>query len=778
MSPNASRSSSQDLDWTVDYGDGPRPVSLPHAWRQDVPVTWEGPAVYRASVRVPDPGGWLLFHGVSYEARVSFDGEPAATHRGIWDAFSVRLPDRPGAEVLVEVSVTKNGGPTFPVRDVASGFLPYVFHTFGGIYQPVEVVVGPEDPLASPAPAPPCRVRAEGCRLFVDGKPFYLRGVLTWGWYPEIGHTNPDDATIRHEARLAKRLGFNTIKFCLWVPTHRHLEILRDEGLEAWLELPLWDPSSDPTRLANIAREIERIVLQYRRHPNILVWTVGCELSHGTPHGYRKGLVERVKELTGAALVKDNSGGSEMYGGDLREYGDFYDFHPYCDLPYYPPVLDSLLPGARTAQPVLLGEFNDIDVHRDVARLAREKPYWGSPDPVWNDVGVRWQHDLPRILAECRFCRPDQASRHRRLMESSRRKALFLRKIVHEAVREREPIAGYVVTGWRDTPIATAGMLDDWLDARYSPEEVRPWNGDGCLFLIPTRRPPFHRGGNRPGWLDPFVFREGDAFWKIGASLPEGGRHTLRWRIVAPNGQTALQGSGLPQTFEPFVPRQAAEVAWPEGQAGRYRLEAEVAGCSNAWEFEIVRRPDWQGLGGWTIQDPTGRLEGLQLRPGDGLLTTAWCHGVSEALAAGRRIVCLADGPCTKPAPFWREAAYEFLDEAFWSRLGIAERWERFWAVSPDCVLDAETMLRHLPVGTVIEPLLLRVDTRTYEEAPVLARCRFGEGLMLATTLRPDGGLGMQPFGLGRNPSGADLLARLLAAAADPCSPTIGSGGA
>lgn len=756
------RPTSELLEWTVDYGDGPRPVVLPHAWRQDVPVAWEGPAVYRTRCRVPDPGGWLLFHGVSYEAKIEFDGEPAATHRGLWDAFSVRLPDQPGETVDVTVRVTKNGGPTFPVRDVASGFLPYVYHTFGGIYQPVEAVVGPEDPLATPPPQAPCRLQVDGHRLWVDGRPFYLRGVLTWGWYPEIGHTNPSDATIRHEARIAKSLGFNTVKFCLWVPTHRHLEILHEEGLEAWLELPLWDPSPEPDRLANIAREIERIVLQYRHHPNILVWTVGCELSHGTPHGYRRGLVERVKDLTGAALVKDNSGGSEMYGGDLREYGDFYDFHPYCELPFYPPVLDSLLPGARRKMPVLLGEFNDIDVHRDVARLRREQPYWGSPDPALNDQGVRWQHDLPRILGECRFCRPEEERRHRRLMESSRRKALFIRKTVHEAVRERAPIAGYVVTGWRDTPIATAGFVDDWMDARFSPEETLPWNGADCLFLIPTRRPPFHKGGNRPGWLDPFVFREGNAFWKIGASLAEGGRFALEWRIRRADGEVVARGRGVARDFEPFVPVEAAEVAWPEAEAGRYRLEAEVGEASNAWEIEILHRPDWKALGGWTIQDPSGRLEGLSLEPGENLLTTAWCHGVSEALAAGRRILCLADGPCTTPAPFWREAAYEFLDDAFWSAMGIAERWERFWAVSPDCVLDVDTLSRNLPVGTTIEPLMLRIDTRTYAEAPVLARCRFGEGVMIATTLRPDGGLGMQPFGLARNPSGADLLARLL----------------
>src|SRR3712207_8007061 len=48
-------------------------------------------------------------------------------------------------------------------------------------------------------------------------------------------------------------------------------------------------------------------------------------------------------------------------------------------------------PGARKSMPILLGEFNDIDVHRDLPRLQSESPYWVSADPALNDQGVRWQ---------------------------------------------------------------------------------------------------------------------------------------------------------------------------------------------------------------------------------------------------------------------------------------------------------------------------------------------------------------------------------------------------
>jgi hypothetical protein len=323
-------------DWTVDYGEGPRPCTVPHAWRQEADVRWEGPAVYRTQVQVPDAPCWLVFHGVSYQARVFVNDELLGEHRGIWDAFAMPLIAHRSSPIALRVEVVKNGGKTFPVKEVLSGFLPYVFNTFGGIYKDVELVVSDTDPLRSQVTNQESRrprVSVKGTKLFVDGKPFYLRAPLTWGWYPELGHTNPSEKEIRREVRLAKEMGFNTMKFCLWAPPHRYFEILDEEGMFAWLELPLWDPTPDPEKQEEMFRELERITRQYAHHKNIIVWTCGCELSSNTTAEFRERLYRMVKEITGCPLVKDNSGGSEMYGGDLREFGGFYDFHPYCDLP-------------------------------------------------------------------------------------------------------------------------------------------------------------------------------------------------------------------------------------------------------------------------------------------------------------------------------------------------------------------------------------------------------------------------------------------------------------
>lgn len=729
------------LEWTVDYGHGPQHCSVPHAWHREVDVRWEGPAVYRTIVDVPEAGG-LLFEGVSYRAEVRVDGAVASNHEGIWDAFWVDLTPWVGKRVPVEVIVTKNGGSTYPVREVLSGFLPFVFHTFGGIFRPVEFVVG-TNPLEVLSAAPRTRVRTVGGRVFVDDEPFYARGLLHWGWYPEIGHAHPDNETIARELDAVRSLGMNLIKFCLWVPPHRMLEMMVERGLEAWLELPLWDPSPDPARLASMEAEIHRIVRQYRRHPNILVWTVGCELSEATPPDFRRRMVEFVQRETGCPLVKDNSGGAEMYGGDPQEFGTFDDFHPYCDTPFYAPVLDSLLPGPRRPQPILLGEFNDYDVHRDLPRLRRCAPFWTSTSPEENDVGVRWQHDLPHFLTTTRWS--EERADHELLMEAGRRKALFVRKTVQEAVRERDAMSGFVITGIRDTPISTSGFFDDWGEPRFSFAEIREWNGDVAIVRLPLRRPPWIRGGNRPGWQDPSNFFAGTVRVRLAVHSVRETDGELTWEILTHgDGLVVASGRAPAERIDALCSGEVGEAVWESAPPGAYTLIARFEEAENRWPLWVVPAFDVDPWTCWNLHDPLGHFEGVQLT-GDG-------PTLGSALPQdwdGRGVLCLT-GPETVPAPFWRECIQTFGPTI--RAMGFGEAWGRLLPISGDTVLDPAWLDQIVPGW---EAEIERVDTRTYVEQPILVRTPHGGWV---TTLRPFGGLGAQPWGVRRNPSGWAFL--------------------
>ncbi len=733
--------------WTVEYGDNsePKPVLVPHAWAQDIPVSCEGPVVYRAEVEVPRDNPSLLFHGVSYAAEVLLDGEPAARHLGIWDAFEVPLTRAAGKTAQVEVRVTKSGGPTYPVRDVAGGFLPYVYHTFGGIYREVELLSGErEEP-----PQRDCRVEVVGSHLYVEGQPFYARGLLHWGWYPEIGHPNPPEDTIRREVRAAKALGFNLVKFCLWVPPHRYLEILERENMRAWIELPIWDPTDDPAKQAQMAEEVDRIASQYAHHPSVIAWTIGCELSESTGPDFRKYLVDLVRNRTGCPLVKDNSGGAEMYGGDPREFGSFYDFHPYCDLQFYPLVLDSLARGPRAQMPTLLGEFNDADVHRDLARVGDELPYWASSMPELNEQGVRWTHELPRLVAESRFANYPTKSGHAQLMESTRSRAAFIRKTVHEWVRARPEISGSVNTGWRDTPMSSSGFFDDWGDPRFTEQECATWNGPLALFLIPQRRPPWKHGGNRPGWVDPWNRYPGQIFWKVGVHSEQTVTGGLIWRVLDSEGKVLARGAEPAVTASALEPIEVGQILWYCAEPGDYAIEVEFLGARNRWPVWVVPPGP---ISAGELFDPAGRLSGIELHKSGVCIATSPPADLAQRMAAGNKLLLLLTEEGCSPAPFWREAGYEW--QSGWLE-PFRDRWERLLPVSCDRVIDPGAF-----PGIELETLVNRVDLRTYAEAPIVARA---DGL-LVTCLRPCGGLGITPEGISANPAGHELLVNLLKA--------------
>jgi len=105
----------------------------------------------------------------------------------------------------------------------------------------------------------------------------------------------------------------------------------------------------------------------------------------------------------------------------------------------------------------------------------------------------------------------------------------------------------------------------------------------------------------------------------------------------------------------------------------------------------------------------------------------------------------------TKPMPFWRESAYEFLDQGFWKESGFHEAWERFRPIASDRAIDPRWLDK---LEKPYQVLLNRVDARNYAEHPVLVKM----GECFITTLRLYGGLGDEPNGIPSNPSGTALL--------------------
>jgi hypothetical protein len=557
--------------WTVDFNDGQvREVRLPHAWRQTVDVRFEGPVTYKTLIDVPVRPSKLRFHGVSYQAEIFIDDVLVATHLGMWDAFDVSLAAHRGRRVEVDVKVTKNGGDRFPVNKTVSGFLPYLHQTFGGLVRPVEIV---DEDVPLTIPPGGSRYSVDGKTIFCEGKSFYLRGILHEGWYPELGHCHPGSDAIEKEIEYIRSCGFNTVAFGHWMPPHSYLIALESAGMHAWLMLPLVSPNEAVIGSAQLEAELEAIVKQYAHHPNIVAWTLGTELGNA-PGEWVDRWVKKIAALTGSPLVEADGKGS------------FDAIDARCEQAQMGVLLDAVSIGAKKPKPILMSSCAEFEVHRDLAQIAETMPFWASGMGELNDPGVRLRNDLPSLVRTSPFAQDPENSGHVQLMASSAYESLLARKSTIEAIRGRADVSGYVLSHVRDTPIKSAGLLTDWGRIRFEASDLKSWNNDDILFLIPASElirvedllTIKHQS---------FEDIEANVATKIriGIASVNGASGAVIWKVLDSNGSILNEGVGELETVESNVPSQVIELEtiFPEGKC---KLDVSFGECRNTWTIQ------------------------------------------------------------------------------------------------------------------------------------------------------------------------------------------------
>lgn len=611
---------------------------------------------------------------------------------------------------------------------------------------------------------------ADGRRLRLNGEALYPRMALAWGWYPESLHSNPGPERVRADLLRLKALGYNGVKLCLWFPPAYYFELADELGMLLWVELPLWMPQVTAALREQIAAEYVALVRQARGHPAAILYSLGCELDASVDAGLLAPLYETVKRLAGDALVRDNSGSGEAFGGLPEAFADYDDNHFYAELHQLRGLLDRFAPRWRTPRPWLLGECGDSDTFRDLRALGPDesRPWWAAADPARNPQGARYQYDLGRH--EGRLRAAGLWERGPELVALSTRQALLMRKHTIETLRAAGELGGYVISGAADTPITTAGMWDDAGELKFDPAAFRAFNSDLVLLLGWGRRREWLAGGDRPAFDDTWGFVAGRPvrahLIAAHAGAPVGPAE-LRW-VVEPESGPALAAGAARVEVAPGEVRElaAAAFALPEVDTPlRLTLRAELmadgrAIAANAWPLWAYPRAPWPpaGVG---LADPSGRLADLGLPIGQDspavLVATAWTAQVQGFVDAGGAAVLLqAPGgpPGPLPAqrmPFWREAIRIVEPHPAWGDFPRDEEVGlQFYGCAADCALDL--------AGSRARPILRRLDARTMAEHAYIAELAWGRGRLIVSTLRVEGGQGDQPSGLSRNIAAAHLL--------------------
>jgi beta-galactosidase/beta-glucuronidase len=94
------------------------------------------------------------------------------------------------------------------------------------------------------------QLTAAGSQTLLNGAPACLRGVLSWGWDPEVIAPLYTAERVRAEFRRLRELGFNLVKLCLFLPNQTYFDVADQEGMLLWVEFPMWLPEVTPALCA------------------------------------------------------------------------------------------------------------------------------------------------------------------------------------------------------------------------------------------------------------------------------------------------------------------------------------------------------------------------------------------------------------------------------------------------------------------------------------------------------------------------------------------------
>jgi hypothetical protein len=393
-------------------------------------------------------------------------------------------------------------------------------------------------------------VEAHNGRIYLNGDPIYLRGVLDQGYYPETIYTPSSLELLEAQARSAKVLGFNCLRIHIKVEDPRYYEVADRLGLLVWTEIPNWalltDASAERARLT-----FEGMVERDGHHPSIIAWTLvnenwGTDLARNTEH--RRWLADfyhYAKSFDPTRLVIDNS----ACGGNAHVASDLEDFHNYRAIPDHAHEWDEWV--AEFAKHGDWVWFPDFAHERraDLPLLVSEFGNWGLPDPDtiqehgtepwWFETGSEWDngivypHGVKHRYESCGLADlfPSYAEFARHTQEH------MARSLHYEisTMRLHEAIAGYIVTEFTDVHWECNGLLTMQRQPKYLLDPLlKDLNQDRVIVLRPMQ------WSGRPGEALDIVVqtmgidgqqKDGKVVWQAGGQTGE---------LPAPGGKLSL----------------------------------------------------------------------------------------------------------------------------------------------------------------------------------------------------------------------------------------------
>jgi beta-galactosidase/beta-glucuronidase len=159
-------------------------------------------------------------------------------------------------------------------------------------------------------------------RLTLNGKPYFLRGVLDQGFWPDGIYTPPTDDAIQNDVLMTKAFGLNLARKHVKIEDPRWYYYCDRLGLLVAQDMPSSHNLNSDEAKQNFATEWTAAMEAVRNHPSVIIWVPFNE-DWGHPVEFQDAIVDLTRTIDRSRPIVDASGWTQ------RDKTDIWDIHDY-----------------------------------------------------------------------------------------------------------------------------------------------------------------------------------------------------------------------------------------------------------------------------------------------------------------------------------------------------------------------------------------------------------------------------------------------------------------
>lgn len=656
--------------------------------------------------------------------------------------------------------------------------------------------------------AVPFGMRKVGIRdnlIFLNDRPVYIIGALDQDFYPETSYTPPSDEFLEDQVRKAKQMGLNLLRCHIKAPDPRYLDVADRLGILVWEELPNWRRLTEAAA-ARGQETLTRMIQRDYNHPSVIIWTIinegwGVDLvNKASDRAWLKRMYSYVKEVDPTRLVVDNSPCNMPQGSNFHMRTDIEDFHIYYAIPDHYTKWASWVREFSQHPTWTFSRHGDAERTGEEPLMVSEFGNWGLP--TLKDLISDYQHEEPSWFKTGEdFTQPHGVQRRftryqlDEIFGSYDQFAVLTQwhqyaamKYEIEEMRKYRSLAGYVITEFTDLHWEANGLLNIWRKPKVFHNHLAQFQQQDILFAG-WQRLNYWEGDlcNVEVWVSHFSERDLRDYtieWNI-SDLGESGtigpvsvertdarpvgnvtfvvppleqsvRARLHLRLRDPDGRIVARNVQILSFFPAayYHPSRPQSPIWVYDPYGRWDLATRLREAG----YPVVEEPD--GPGGRAEHAILCRIDAQAARFIEDGGRALFLIGSSDDIAAdlpARDLIKIRDRRARVDIRTREKNPWEgdWVSNYNWVKHHpLFDRIPRtsdsplpgdlmdfqYYKVTPNQVLlgwsnerEFDDIFSGMVVGWVHSP------------ASLLAQCRWGQGRLLATTLKLESAFGDDP---------------------------------